>query len=158
MMQKHNALLAGELSCHFFFKDRYFGYDDGIYAALRLIELLNASQKSLEQLLEIFPKKYSSQEFRLYCPDEKKQEVIAQLKQELSRFPNASLITIDGIRATFPFGWGIVRASNTQAALSMRFESDTKEGLHKVITLFYELLKPYLNEKELGVLQKAQGV
>ena len=158
MMLKHNALLGGELSGHFFFKDRNFGYDDGIYAALRLIEILFASGKSLEELVSVFPKKQSSQEFRLFCPDEKKQEIVEQIKQELAKRSDASLITIDGVRATFPFGWGIVRASNTQAALSMRFESDTHKGLAQVIDIFYELLKPYVDAKELQALRAAQEI
>ncbi len=158
MMHKHNALLGGELSGQFFFKDRNFGYDDGIYAALRLIEILFASGKSLEELVSVFPKKQSSQEFRLYCPDEKKQEIVEQIKQELAKRSDASLITIDGVRATFPFGWGIVRASNTQAALSMRFESDTHKGLAQVIDIFYELLKPYVDAKELQALRAAQEI
>ncbi len=157
MMHKHNALLGGELSGHFFFKDRYFGYDDGIYATLRLIEILFASGKSLEKLLAIFPKKCSSQEFRLYCPDEKKQDIVEHIKQELEKRSDVSLITIDGVRATFPFGWGIVRASNTQAALSMRFESDTQKGLEQVIDIFYELLKPYIDAKELQALHTPKG-
>jgi len=70
-MKTHNALLGGELSCHFFFYDRYFGYDDGIYAILRLFELLTNTGKSLDQLLAVFPHKYSSLEYRIPCPDEK---------------------------------------------------------------------------------------
>ncbi len=152
MMVKHKALLGGEISGHFFFKDRYYGYDDGIYAMLRLIEILYASGKSLEKHLEIFPKKHSSLEFRLYCPDEKKHEIVESIKQELAKKDDVSIITIDGIRAVFPFGWGIVRVSNTQAALSMRFESDTHKGLEQVISLFHTLLSPYLDKKELDQL------
>ena len=152
MMSKHGALLGGEISCHFFFKDRYFGYDDGIYAAMRLLELLHTSGTSLTELLTIFPKKYSSQEFRLFCPDEKKQEVIKAIKKEISHRDNVKISTIDGVRAVFPFGWGIVRASNTQAALSMRFESDTQTGLKTVMNLFYTLLEPYLEKKDVDLL------
>lgn len=156
MMSKHGALLGGEISCHFFFKDRYFGYDDGIYAALRLIELLHATQQSLAELLTIFPQKESSKEFRLYCPDEKKQNVIRSIKKTLSQIDDVEISTIDGVRAVFPFGWGIVRASNTQAALSMRFESDTKTGLKKVIAVFYELLAPHLKSTDLQSLEDAK--
>ncbi len=154
MMFKHKALLGGELSCHFFFKDRYFGYDDGIYAMMRLIEQLFANNKSLKELISLFPQKYSSREFRLPCPDDKKNEIVAAIKKELETNPNTSLITIDGIRASFPFGWGIIRASNTQAALSMRFESETKKGLAKVIAFFRTLLTPYLTVQTLNELHE----
>lgn len=155
MMLQHHALLGGELSCHFFFKDRYFGYDDGIYAAMRLIEILHSSHKSLKELIAIFPKKYSSKEFRLACPEDKKKKVVEALKETLSQYPDVSLITMDGIRATFPFGWGIVRASNTQAALSMRFESETKDGLQKLIILFSQLLSPYLSPETIAELKES---
>lgn len=158
MMTKHGALLGGEISCHFFFKDRYFGYDDGIYAALRLIELLHTTQQPLSELLTVFPKKESSQEFRLFCPDEKKQDVIQAMKDALSQANDVEISTIDGVRAVFPFGWGIVRASNTQAALSMRFESDTKEGLKKVIERFYALLANHLDADDLKPLLSVQGI
>jgi len=158
MMTKHDALLGGEISCHFFFKDRYFGYDDGIYAAVRLIELLHTTHKTLSELLTIFPHKESSQEFRFFCPDEKKQKVIQSIKDALSHEQDVEISTIDGVRAVFPFGWGIVRASNTQAALSMRFESDTKDGLQKVIHQFHALLAPYLQANDLQQLLHAKGI
>jgi phosphomannomutase/phosphoglucomutase len=144
MMHKHTAILGGELSCHFFFKDRYFGYDDGIYAMLRMCEIVHASGKSLSELLKIFPRKCSSAELRLACPENKKQIIVHQLKQLFTSLPNAQVITIDGVRATFPFGWGLVRPSNTQASLSMRFESDTKDGLHTVMALFRNALTHHL--------------
>lgn len=149
MMHTHNALLGGELSCHFFFKDRYFGYDDGIYALLRLCEIIHQSQQSLSQLLSLFPHKYSSTELRLCCPDEKKQEIIAKLKTIFATIPQAKLLTLDGIRLTLPSGWGLIRPSNTQAALSMRFESDSKEGLRTIMSLFYHELSSYLVATEL---------
>lgn len=154
MMSEHGALLGGELSCHFFFKDRYFGYDDGIYATLRLIEILHTTKKSLTALLSIFPKKYSSREFRLYCPDENKKKVINALKKQLENRGDISLITMDGVRATFPFGWGIIRASNTQPALSMRFESETKSGLEQLMHLFAELLDSHLSKEALAELKE----
>ncbi len=155
MMTKHMALLGGELSCHFFFKDNYFGYDDGIYAALRLLEILHASTKPLHEMLEIFPKKHSSREYRIQCPEELKKSIVSDISKKLASMPHVSVITIDGVRATFSYGWGIIRASNTQAALSMRFESDSAEGLKKVIHTCYELLRPYLDEKILQELYHA---
>lgn len=157
-MQQYSALLGGELSCHFFFKDRYFGYDDGIYAALRLLEIMYETGKSLAELIAIFPQKQSSPELRLACPEDKKKEIITAIKKELNqRYPAASIITLDGLRVTFDFGWGIIRSSNTQPVLSMRFESETHEGLAHVIDIFYELLKPYLDQAALSTLRKAKG-
>lgn len=155
-MAQNNALLGGELSCHFFFKDRYFGYDDGIYALMRLIEILKISEQTLEQLLSIFPKKFSTRELRLACPEDVKTKIIPKLKVFFDKQPNSSVNSLDGIRVTMPYGWGIVRPSNTQAALSMRFESDTKEGLNNIVTLFYTALKPYLSHEAIEeiILQK----
>lgn len=153
MMTKHDALLGGELSCHFFFKDRYFGYDDGIYAMLRLFEIILHSQKTLSELLTIFPKKYSSRELRLACEEEKKQQVIDELKTHFLQRDDVAMITLDGIRVTMPYGWGIVRPSNTQAVLSMRFESDIPEGLQKVIDDFLEILMQHLGNEEIQQLQ-----
>ena len=154
MMRTHKALLGGELSCHFFFKDRSFGYDDGIYAMLRFFEIVQETGKSPAQLISIFPRKYSSPEFRIACPEEKKNLIVDRLKGYFSQQKGGTIITIDGIRVTFPFGWGIVRASNTQAALSMRFESDSKEGLQDVMERFETALKPELSHEALQTLQQ----
>jgi len=144
-MKKNNALLGGELSCHFFFHDRYFGYDDGIYAMMRLFELLVQTGKSLDELLKIFPKKISSPEYRIACPEDQKTAIVTSVKNSLMLRPDVQAITIDGVRATMPYGWGIVRVSNTQAALTIRFESDTQDGLIRVKKDFYEVLKPYFD-------------
>lgn len=154
-MRKHNAVLGGELSCHFFFHDRYFGYDDGIYAMMRLFEILVQSGKTFEQLLMVFPKKFSSREFRIPCREEDKQAIIASVKAYFAQRSDAKLITIDGIRANIPGGWGIVRASNTQPVLSMRFESDSPHGLHDVKQLFIDALKPYYTDNQLQELLQA---
>lgn len=147
-MAQTNALLGGELSCHFFFHDRYFGYDDGIYAALRTLELLHESQKTLDALLDIIPQKVSSPEIRIACDsDADKTKIVEQIKQVFAARKDLELITIDGIRAHMDYGWGLVRASNTQPAISLRFESDTAEGLQHVKTDFYKLLTPYFDEQ-----------
>jgi phosphomannomutase/phosphoglucomutase len=151
-MAKEYALLGGELSCHFFFKDRYFGFDDGIYAMLRLFEIITTSGKSLDELLRIFPKKYSSPELRLPCDEQQKEVIIESLTNHFLKRDDVSIIKMDGIRVTMPYGWGIVRASNTQSVLSMRFESDTAQGLKKVIDDFYEALKPHLGDNQLEEL------
>ena len=142
-MHEHHALLAGELSCHFFFNDRYFGYDDGIYAALRLIEIMVTTGKSLDQLVATFPKSYSSPEFRIACDEDKKYKIITAVKSQLQAQPQFSLITIDGVRATTTYGWGLIRASHTQPVLCFRFESATRDGLTKIKKEFISLLTSY---------------
>lgn len=144
-MKEYGALLAGELSCHFFFHDRYFGYDDGIYAMMRLFELLHETGKTLEELLANVPKKISSREYRIACEDAMKQQIVAAIKNDLLQRPDVQALTIDGVRATMPYGWGLVRASNTQPALTIRFESDTYEGLDRVKQDFYTVLMPYFD-------------
>lgn len=147
---KHNALLAGELSCHFFFNDRYYGFDDGIYATLRLLEILYKNKKSLSELLEIFPKRISSPEFRVHCTNEKQKAIIVHhVTKIFAARSDAQTITIDGIRAQMDYGWGLVRASNTQTVVSLRFESDTFDGLIKVKHDFFKALLPFFNEQKL---------
>lgn len=153
-MHKSHAILGGELSCHFFFYDRYFGYDDGIYAMLRLFEILAQSGKSLEQLLMIFPKKFSSREFRIPCREEDKKAIIRAVRDFFAEKRDAQLVTIDGVRANFPGGWGIVRSSNTQPVLSIRFESDSPSGLQDMKQLFIEALAPYYTGTQLQELLK----
>jgi phosphomannomutase / phosphoglucomutase len=147
-MRKQNALLGGETSCHFFFKDRYFGYDDGIYAACRLFEILKESDK-LETLLQLFPSKITSPEYRIPCSEEKKQLIVEKVKQLFASQSNITMLTIDGVRATMNYGWGILRASNTQPVLSLRFESDTEKGLEQVKNDFLVALQDDLNEEML---------
>lgn len=148
-MKKHNALLGGELSCHFFFHDRYFGYDDGIYAMMRLFEILIESDKTFEQLLMVFPKKFSSREFRVACREEDKKGIISAVHDFFAKRSGVKIVTIDGVRATMPEGWGIVRASNTQPVMSMRFESDSPRGLEVVKQLFIDALASYYTQQEL---------
>jgi phosphomannomutase/phosphoglucomutase len=139
-MKKHNALLGGELSCHFFFHDRYFGYDDGIYALMRLCELLVQTGKSLQELLKVFPRKYCSPEYRIPCADEKKESIVAYVTHVFSTRSGVRILTLDGVRVSMPDGWGLVRASNTQPMLSLRFESDSPEGLQKIKLIFIDVL------------------
>ena len=148
-MKKHNALLAGELSCHFIFKDRYFGYDDGIYAIMRLFEIMIQTGKTMQELISIFPHKFSSSELRLPCDEDKKSVVVAGVKNTFSMRNDVKIITIDGVRATMDYGWGIVRASNTQSVLSLRFESDSQDGLRRVKEDFFAAMKPYFDDATL---------
>ena len=146
-MEKEHALLAGELSCHFFFEDRYFGYDDGIYAMMRLFEIIQDSGKSLEELLRIFPKKYSSPEIRIPCNEDEKQIIIDHIIKYFKSRTDAKLLLIDGIRVTLPYGWANVRASNTQPVLSMRFEGNSPDELRKIKQEMADLLTDYFDEK-----------
>lgn len=146
-MHEHHAILGGELSCHFFFKDRHFGFDDGIYAMMRLLEIIHKSGKSLDELIKIFPKKYSSPEIRIPCNENKKQIIVEYLIKLFENRSDAEILTIDGLRLTLPYGWASVRASNTQPVLSIRYESDTPDGLVRIKQEIIEALKKYLDEK-----------
>ncbi len=148
-LYKNNAKLAGEISCHFFFNDRYFGYDDGIYAGLRLFELLENSDQTFDEMLKTLPKKVSSPEYRITCADDKKSIVVNGVKKIFGARKDCELITIDGVKAITPYGWGLVRASNTQPAICLRFESDTQEGLEKVRNDFCKALEPHFSKETL---------
>ncbi|MDW8245299.1 MAG: phosphomannomutase/phosphoglucomutase [Sandaracinaceae bacterium] len=131
-MQETKALLAGEMSGHFFFADRYYGFDDGIYAGLRLIEILLASEKPLSALLGDLPKNHATPEIRLPCPDEHKFEVVKRMLESHrnSLADGGKIIDVDGLRIVYPDGaWALVRASNTQPVLVLRFEAPTAERL-----------------------------
>ena len=115
-MKEVDAQLAGEMSGHIFFKDRYFGFDDGIYASCRLLEVLSRSGKRIPELLDGVPAMHATPEIRIECPDEIKFEVVDRAQREFKE-KNLEVIDIDGARITFPDGWGLVRASNTQPVL-----------------------------------------
>ena len=126
-MKEIGSLLAGEMSGHLFFADRYFGFDDAVYSGARLMEILSRTDRPLSTLLEDLPKKISTPEIRVDCPDELKFSLVAGLREELQK--THEVITVDGVRVKFEHGWGLVRASNTQPVLVMRFEADTPEQL-----------------------------
>lgn len=125
------APLAGELSGHFFFADRYFGFDDALYAAVRLLNLLANSGQSLGQLSDTLPRIFNTPELRLYCAEDRKFAVVDEMRRHL-RAAGAKVIDIDGVRVTTPDGWWLVRASNTQAALIARAEARDEQGLDRV--------------------------
>jgi phosphomannomutase/phosphoglucomutase len=130
-MRETGALLGGEMSGHIFFSDRYFGYDDAIYASLRLLEILakNGQPYSIERLLTNIPKSVSTPEIRFECPDDIKFKIVEKAKDAFRDYP---LYDIDGIRINFNKGWGLIRASNTQPALVMRFEAKDEESLREI--------------------------
>jgi phosphomannomutase/phosphoglucomutase len=129
-MKEEKAVLAGEMSGHMFFADRYFGYDDAIYAACRLLELLGHSSDSLSRMLSDIPPTFVTPEIRVQCNDDLKFQVVDNVKSRFQK--DHEVIDVDGARILFPNGWGLVRASNTQDVLVMRFEADTQENLEKI--------------------------
>jgi phosphomannomutase/phosphoglucomutase len=128
-MKEEHAELAGEMSGHMFFGDRYRGYDDALYAACRLIEIVAKSGRPLSAQLEGVPKMVSTPEIRVDCPDELKFELVARVAGHFKK--HYKTIDIDGVRVIFPEGWGLLRASNTQPVLVMRFEAASEHLLKK---------------------------
>jgi phosphomannomutase/phosphoglucomutase len=132
-MKEEKALLAGEMSGHIFFAHRWFGFDDGVYSSARLVELLSQTEKPLSALLADVPRTESTPELRVDCPEEKKFEVVRRAQEFFAARYEA--VTVDGVRVVFPDGWGLVRASNTQPLLVLRFEARTKERLAEIEAL-----------------------
>jgi phosphomannomutase/phosphoglucomutase len=141
-MREERAVLGGEMSGHIFFADRYFGYDDAIYASCRLIELLSRTDRRLSQLLSDVPKTYITPEIRVDCPDEIKFKVVENVKEALRK--DYPVIDVDGVRVKFEDGWGLVRASNTQPALVLRFEAQTEKRLEEIKKLVEDRVKSTL--------------
>jgi phosphomannomutase/phosphoglucomutase len=131
-MKEVQAELAGEMSGHLFFSDRYFGYDDAVYAACRLLEILATSKKTIGELLADVPKTYSTPEIRMDSPDKIKFEVVRRVTEYFRK--REKVIDIDGVRVLFSDGWGLVRASNTQPALVLRFEAMSQQRLDEIQT------------------------
>ena len=128
-MKQEHAELAGEMSGHMFFADRYYGYDDAIYAACRLLEIVSKSGKPLSYQLEGIPKLVSTPELRIDCPDDQKFRLVEKVAEIYRK--QRQIVDIDGVRVQFEEGWGLVRASNTQPILVMRFEASSKDLLDK---------------------------
>jgi phosphomannomutase/phosphoglucomutase len=129
-MKEEGALLAGEMSGHIFFGHRWFGFDDGIYASARFLELLSRTDRPVSALLADVPRTHATPELRVDCPEERKFEVVRRA-QEWFRARYRS-VTVDGVRVIFPDGWGLVRASNTQPLLVLRFEATTPDRLAEI--------------------------
>jgi phosphomannomutase/phosphoglucomutase len=129
-MKETNAAAAGEMSGHLFFADEYYGYDDAIYASARLLRILSHTNTRLSEFLKNVRKTYSTPEIRVDCPDDRKLQVVEEVKQYYQgKYP---IIDVDGVRVDFGDGWGLVRASNTQPALVLRFEADTEKRLEQI--------------------------
>ncbi|WP_162873969.1 phosphomannomutase/phosphoglucomutase [Pseudomonas viridiflava] len=139
-MKKSGALLAGEMSGHIFFKERWFGFDDGIYSAARLLEILSQESQSAEDLFETFPNDISTPEINIKVTDTTKFSIIEALEKD-AQWGDAKLTTIDGVRVDYPKGWGLVRASNTTPVLVLRFEAETEAELQRIKDVFHAELK-----------------
>jgi len=127
-MKETGALLGGEMSGHIFFKERYFGYDDAIYSGARLLEILATTGRSVDDLLGDLPPSHTTPEIRVDCSDDLKFEVAARVRDHF-KSTGAEIVDVDGVRVKFPNGWGLLRASNTQPVLVMRFEAETPAQL-----------------------------
>lgn len=132
-MKEEKALLGGEMSGHIFFADRYFGYDDAIYASCRLLEILSRSEKRIPELLGDIPKTFTTPEIRVDCPDDRKFTLVERVKESFRK--EYSIVDVDGVRVLFPDGWGLVRASNTQPVLVLRFEARSAARLAEIRAL-----------------------
>src|SRR5205814_5447263 len=128
-MKEEGALLAGEMSGHIFFAHRYYGFDDAIYSAARLVELLSRGTMTLTEHVDTLPKFFNTPEIRYELPDEIKFEVVKKIVAKFKQLNGVQVVDVDGARVTWPDGWALVRASNTQAALVLRFEAETAERL-----------------------------
>ena len=145
-MAENNCKIGGEMSGHIFFADDYFGYDDAIYVAGRLIQMLSNTEKTLSELKSVIPKYISTPEIRLEAEsDEKKFEIAKMAKDYFNK--NYDCITVDGVRVKFKEGWGLVRASNTQPVIVCRFEGNTLDNMNKIQSIILDKLKEFGNLK-----------
>ena len=140
-MVETGALIGGEYSGHIFIKDRWYGFDDGLYAMARLLEIITLRDQKIDDIFASFPPMVITPELKVAISDQAKFAFIEKLKVQ-GDFQNGAITDIDGLRVDFPKGWGLVRASNTSPALTLRFEAETEEVLTKIKHLFKrELLK-----------------
>ena len=133
-IKKNNALLGGEMSGHIFFNDKWYGFDDGHYAAVRIAEILTNSDKNISELINQFPQSFSTPELNITVTDETKFSVIEDFEKNCNL--DGEKITIDGLRVNFKNGWGLIRASNTTPKLVLRFEGDSLEEMNEIKDLF----------------------
>lgn len=139
-MLETGAMLGGELSGHIFFKERWFGFDDGVYSAARLLEIMSIRDQDLDGIFATFPESACTPEIRIAVPEDKKFALVKQLADS-GDWGNGKVSTLDGVRVDFAKGWGLVRASNTAAALTLRFEADDADSLATVQHVFKQQLQ-----------------
>ena len=157
-MKETGALLGGEMSGHTFFKDRYYGFDDAVYAGCRMIEIVAKNKKlnpefKIEQLLKPFDEVYTSQEVRYHCPNELKKEVLEQMKSKVKNNPNMfgsqilDIVTLDGMRIVFDGGFALIRQSNTEPVFTLRFEAKTEDECNRFKDVMLNSLDELLKAK-----------
>ena len=135
-----DAVLGGEMSGHICFSERWFGFDDGLYSAARLLEIVGSQTEGLDELLAEFPSSLSTPEIHIKVDDEAKFKIMDQLNQVAS-FEDGTVTTIDGIRVDYSDGWGLVRASNTNPMLTLRFEADDEAAMERIKGIFREQIQ-----------------
>jgi phosphomannomutase/phosphoglucomutase len=148
-MQETNAILGGEFAAHIFIKDNWFGFDDGLYVAARLLKIISESATSSDEIFNQYVIGFSTPEIKVEVREERKFSLMDRLL-ELANFPAAKLITLDGLRVEYPDGWGLVRASNTSPALLLRFEADSEEKMIEIQTQFRSLILSADKNLEIG--------
>lgn len=131
-MAEIGAPLAGEMSAHIFFKDRYYGFDDALYAAVRLLNVINATGGSLDELRDMLPQTVSTPEIRFDCPDDRKFKLVEEVRARLAGRKDITVHDMDGVRVSSADGWWLLRASNTQPVLVARCEADTADALGRL--------------------------
>src|SRR5690606_4037449 len=139
-MRETEAELAGEMSGHFFFGERWYGFDDGIYAAARLLEILASRTESPSEVLAALPAGSATPEIKVDAPGGNPHAFVERFVAEAKFDGGARTSTIDGLRVDFPDGWGLVRASNTTPVLVLRFDADSEEALARIRGEFREQL------------------
>jgi phosphomannomutase/phosphoglucomutase len=140
-MKELGAVFTGEMSGHMFFADEYYGYDDAVYAAGRLLRILTRTDKRLSELLADVPRYQNTPEIRVNCPDEVKFEIVRKVTAEFKR--KYEVVDVDGARVLFGDGWGLIRASNTQPVLVLRAEAKTLEALAEIKQTLEDTLKKF---------------
>ena len=148
-MQETGSPLAGEMSAHIFFKHRYYGYDDALYAAIRLMSIIASSDQTLDEMLDAMPQMLNTPELRFDCPEERKFQIVEEVAARLKLINGIKVFDIDGVRVLSNHGWWLLRASNTQAVLVARCESTNEEGLNLLKdALSQQLIESGLNPPE----------
>lgn len=144
-IKTENAPFGGELSGHIFFADRNYGYDDALYAGLRLVEILSKTGKTIDELLDGLPPSFCTPELRIDTTEEKKHSIVAKLKETFSKDTDEYKVNfMDGVRISFKEGWALARASNTQPVLSLRFEATSEEALKAIRSRVDTIIDPLL--------------
>ena len=148
-MKEDNAILAGEMSGHTFFNDKWYGFDDGIYAGARLLEILSHEEREIEKILSELPKGFSTPEINIPLNEGEQHRIIHSLQEEAQFEKALEVIKIDGLRVEYKHGFGLMRASNTTPVIVLRFEAETEQGLLEIQCDFKEKLKTKINESDI---------